>query len=742
MAEPTSKLLEADGGGQYGSPVTTSFDFTSPGSIFGLPGSLLSTAAPINPIGAGFLSGAGTTFGTPLSSTSAWGDISNFQSPGAFTFINPMQGVYLDPNRTGIYDPYRTTPVAPTFGPSGGTLSSIPEATTTAADMSGVTLAGTPYRNVTISGSQPVSPAGALGQTVSTANAGDAVVLDRFKVNETTGPTFLPPNYTVPPITGGNALLGDVTTTSAGGGGVTVLPPFNVTDTNLPKATFEFTGPSQVTPGATGTPGGSDVVTAPTVTVTGDRVTNPNPFTSQDYLDLLNKATANWGKTPIQLGPITANPNDVTDNSRIVVDYFPPQPPPPQNPIVGPTVTVPPPQPPPPPPPNPIVPPLNFGGVGTAIPSGGTTTTTSAMTQRDLEAELGKSLAALQKYQPQMLGMYSSIYNQFMPESLKAASTSALSQLQADEAKLARLRAGQLSPEDVRQSQQAAREAYGARGQVMGPGAIGAEILNRENIRQQREDQARAAYQASMGNLFNTANLQTGNIFNPIASLISGSFNPLGAYPADVYGTNVNAQLAREIAQKNYEAAVKSAELSGSAQRSGATTSAIGSILGAPGVAKGVMSLFGMPLPACMPGDQCIDTPNGPVEIQKIKGGDIVIGYNGEPAYVAQVSSWNQDPFRAFFTFTFEDGSKFTVCDDHKILNIPAMEWAEGAEMGGRKIVKIETSTGHTTSYDLMTNQGGYQINGVPVNSMIPEIILAAAKHVASVNEKIAAITK
>jgi hypothetical protein len=377
------------------------------------------------------------------------------------------------------------------------------------------------------------------------------------------------------------------------------------------------------------------------------------------------------------------------------------------------------------------------GGVGA-----GTGTGTSYGTMRDFEAELGKSLAALQKYQPQMLGMYKDIYNQFMPESLTAASRSALGQLQADEAKLARLRAGQLSPEDVRQSQQAAREAYGARGQAMGTGAIGAEILNRENIRQQREDQARAAYQQSMGNLFNTANLQTGNIFNPIASLISGSFNPLGAYPADVYGTNVNAQLARDIAQKNYEAAIKSAELSGAAQKQAGTTSAIGSILGAPGVAKGVIGLFGIPLPSCMPGDQCIDTPSGPVEIQNIKGGDIVIGYDGQPAYVAQVSSWSQDPFRAFFTFTFEDGSKFTVCDDHKILNIPAMEWAEGAEMGGRKIVKIETSTGHTTSYDLMTNQGGYQINGVPVNSMIPEIILAAANHVASVNQKVAEITK
>ena len=92
MAEPTSKLMEADGGGQNASSFVTDFDFSSPGNIFGLPGSLLSTAAPINPIGAGFLSGAGATFGAPLTSTSPWGDISNFQSPGAFTFINPSQG--------------------------------------------------------------------------------------------------------------------------------------------------------------------------------------------------------------------------------------------------------------------------------------------------------------------------------------------------------------------------------------------------------------------------------------------------------------------------------------------------------------------------------------------------------------------------------------------------------------------------------------------------------------------------
>jgi len=264
----------------------------------------------------------------------------------------------------------------------------------------------------------------------------------------------------------------------------------------------------------------------------------------------------------------------------------------------------------------------------------------------------------------------------------------------------------------------------------MAPGAIGAEILNRENIRQQREDQARAALQQSYGNILNTANIQTGNLFSPIASLMSGTFNPLGAYPADVYGTNVNAQLAREIAQKNYEAAVKSAELSGAAAKQAATTSATGSIFGpALGAAatKGISAIFtviGVPPLSCMPGDQCIDTPTGPKAVKDLKGGDQVIGYDGEVAYIAQACSWNQDPLRTFLTITREDGSSFTVCDDHKVMGIPAMEWVEGADLAGSKITSIKPSTGLLTSYDILTNQGGYRINGVPVNSMIPEIIM------------------
>ena len=361
-----------------------------------------------------------------------------------------------------------------------------------------------------------------------------------------------------------------------------------------------------------------------------------------------------------------------------------------------------------------------------ATAGGGSTATTTggkAMTERDFAKELGITLAGLQQYKPELLGMYKDLYQSFMPKGLTAAETSSLAQMQADEAKLNRLRQGILSPEDIRTATQGAREAYGARGQVFAPGAIGAEILNREAIRQQREDQARAAYQQSMGNVLNVSNLQTGNIFQPIGSLLSGTFNPLGAYPADVYGTNVNAALARDIAERNKEAAIASANIAGAAGTSAAKTAAGGQAAGAIGGVIVAKIMF-----SCMPGDQCIDTPSGPKAVKDLKGGDAVIGYDGEEAVIVQACSWNQDPTRTFLTITREDGSAFTVCDTHKILGIPAMEWAEGADMGGSRIKSITASNGLLTSYDILTNQGGYRIAGVPVNSMIPEMSMMAAR--------------
>lgn len=353
---------------------------------------------------------------------------------------------------------------------------------------------------------------------------------------------------------------------------------------------------------------------------------------------------------------------------------------------------------------------------------GYTTNTQSLTTKRDFGKELEESLAALKKNQAGIMGMYGDLYKQFMPKGITDTESSIIDQYKTDLVRLQQRQAGVLAPEDIRQSQQAAREAYGARGQVMGRGAIGAEIMGRENIRQQREDQARAGMQASYGNIMNMANLQTGNIFSPIGNLMSNTFNPLSPYAGDVYGTNVNAQLAKEIAQKNYDAAVRSAELSGAATKSASNTSLFGDLLKVGGSVKIAL--------ACMPGYQCIDTPNGPVPIQDLRGGDYVIGYDNTVKRIEQLCSYVENPETEFLEFTLADGGKITVCGPHKILDIPAREWLVGAEMNGVPIVSIGKVTGVTTSYDLLTDVGGYRIAGVPVNSMIPEMIVQTIKQV------------
>ena len=505
-----------------------------------------------------------------------------------------------------------------------------------------------------------------------------------------------------------------------------------------------------------------NVTTLPPVTVSGSTA---DPATTLRRIQQGINPVSIFNEPPTTLPPVTVTepPIGPGDPPRIPPTVLPPftvTEPPIAPPVIPPTVippvvippvappVIPPPVTPPPVVPSTVIPSVPFdpntvnSGVGTYGTNAQTLTT-----KRDFGKELEETLAALQKNQSGIMGMYGDLYKQFMPKGITDTESSVIDQYKTDLARLQQRQAGVLAPEDIRQSQQAAREAYGARGQVMGRGAVGAEIMGRENIRQQREDQARAGMQASYGNIMNMANLQTGNIFSPIGNLMSNTFNPLSPYAADVYGTNVNAQLAKEIAQKNYDAAVRSAELSGAAQKSAATTSAAGNILGpAIGgvVAKGLGAIFsaGSSLAlSCMPGDQCIDTPTGPKAIKDLKGGDSVIGYDGEVAFIAQACSWNQNPLRTFLTITREDGSSFTVCDDHKIMGIPAMEWVEGAELAGSLIKSIEASTGLLTSYDILTNQGGYRINGIPVNSMIPEIVMQVVEFHRQVDRNLQAIS-
>jgi len=184
-----------------------------------------------------------------------------------------------------------------------------------------------------------------------------------------------------------------------------------------------------------------------------------------------------------------------------------------------------------------------------------TSPTNSGLAQRDYGKEFGLTAQTLTgKPGDDLAAYYKQLQAQFTPSSLTTLGREAESQLAADLARYNEAQRGNLSQEDVRTAQQGAREAYAARGQVMGQGAIGAEILGRDALQRQREAEARASVQQSMGNLTRAADLQTGNIFSPFASLISQTYSPTNQYAREVYDYNVNAYNAYQAAQQNLAA--------------------------------------------------------------------------------------------------------------------------------------------------------------------------------------------
>ena len=53
--------------------------------------------------------------------------------------------------------------------------------------------------------------------------------------------------------------------------------------------------------------------------------------------------------------------------------------------------------------------------------------------------------------------------------------------------------------------------------------------------------------------------------------------------------------------------------------------------------------------------------------------------------------------------------------------------------LDGHRVIVIESHRGETHSFDLLTEDSGYQIEGVPVNSMIEEMQAAAVSGMHSV---------
>jgi len=125
----------------------------------------------------------------------------------------------------------------------------------------------------------------------------------------------------------------------------------------------------------------------------------------------------------------------------------------------------------------------------------------------------------------------------------------------------------------------------------------------------------------------------------------------------------------------------------------------------------------------CLVEGSLIDTPSGPIPIEDLKTGDLVIGYQGSPVTVQQIHQYQEDPTRArHLTITFSNGAELQLSPRHRILGIPAGQLEQGDQVHGHQVTGTRPLRGVSRTFDLLTNDQGYQIHGIPVNSMIEEM--------------------
>jgi len=153
----------------------------------------------------------------------------------------------------------------------------------------------------------------------------------------------------------------------------------------------------------------------------------------------------------------------------------------------------------------------------------------------------------------------------------------------------------------------------------------------------------------------------------------------------------------------------------------------IGGVIG--GVVRTAASLAPAKLAlACLPEGTAIDTPDGPKAVENLVAGDLVIGFEGTPVKILQVHNYLEDSTaERFRTVEFTNGAKVDLCDKHRIQGVRAEDLTAGSSLASGEIVQSVTIySGVERSYDLLTEDAGYQINSVPVNSMIEELIETA----------------
>jgi len=127
---------------------------------------------------------------------------------------------------------------------------------------------------------------------------------------------------------------------------------------------------------------------------------------------------------------------------------------------------------------------------------------------------------------------------------------------------------------------------------------------------------------------------------------------------------------------------------------------------------------------SCLPEGTQIDTPDGPKNVEALIAGDMVIGFEGSPVKVLQIHSYAEDDSKkSFVKVEFLDGTQVDLCKLHRIGGIRAGDLRIGQRLQSGHVVKSISDYGDVErSYDILTEDDGYRIGGVPVNSMIEEM--------------------
>lgn len=147
---------------------------------------------------------------------------------------------------------------------------------------------------------------------------------------------------------------------------------------------------------------------------------------------------------------------------------------------------------------------------------------------------------------------------------------------------------------------------------------------------------------------------------------------------------------------------------------------AVGTAVKAAGTAAGAKLSF-----ACLPEGTLVDTPDGAVPVESLRAGDEVVGFDGGTVRVLQKHAYVESPATAFFTVEFENGARVDLCGMHRIDGVRAKLLVPGDDPGGHRVVSVTRYAGVERSYDLLTEDPGYRIQGIPVNSMIEEMYRA-----------------